>query len=220
MIFKNGTVNNLKDISSARRIPSPPNLRLTKRQLQAMETKDKLYNAAVAEINRKGFSNVSIEDITTAANVAKGTFYTHFESKEALVFYTFTHSDDMYRKAYEKVRNLDFLNLVTRFVRISYIEYEKRGKGIIKAIITNYFSMTEQNVYSKDRYLVRCLGDIVERGKAEGVLSMETETDRYVSILLSTMVGVEVMWCFDNQGLSLANMMEDAVRAVARGMMK
>ena len=48
----------------------------TKRQLQAMETKNKIYKAAIEEINKKGFNNVNIEDITTAANVAKGSFYT------------------------------------------------------------------------------------------------------------------------------------------------
>ena len=48
------------------------NTRLTKRQLQAIETKKKIYDAAVQVINEKGFGNVSIEDITTRANVAKG----------------------------------------------------------------------------------------------------------------------------------------------------
>ena len=34
-------------------------VRLTKRQMQAMETKNKIYQAAVREINKKGFNNVN-----------------------------------------------------------------------------------------------------------------------------------------------------------------
>lgn len=192
----------------------------TKRQLQAMATKNRIYNAAVKTINEKGFNGVSIEDITTAAHVAKGTFYTHFESKEAVVFYTFTQSDEIYRRAFGKVKGLDFLHMVTRFVRTSYTEYEKRGKGIIKAMISNYFSVPGDNFYGKDRALLQCLAQIVESGKAQGALDVGASTERYVDLLLSTMVGVEVMWCFDSQGRKLADMIEDAVRVTAKGMMK
>ena len=112
-------------------------VRLTKRQMQAMETKNKIYQAAVREINKKGFNNVNIEDITTAANVAKGSFYTHFDSKEDIIFYTFETSDKIYQRAIEKVEGSSFLYMVTHFVQLCYTEHEKRGKGIIKAMISN-----------------------------------------------------------------------------------
>lgn len=209
-----------KDAENALLTKGPAeNARKTRRQLQAMETKNKIYNAAVKKINELGFSNVSIEDITTEANVSKGSFYTYFESKRALVFYTFTQSDEIYKQAYEKVKGLDFLSMITRFMRISYTEYEKRGRGIIKAMIANYFTLEGYNFYGKDRPLLKCLEKIVESGKKEQVLDMRTETDKYVNILLSTMVGVEVMWCFESQDFSLADMIEDAVRVAAKGMM-
>ena len=82
---------------------------LTKRQMQALKTKNKIYQAAVQEINEKGFNNVNIEDITKAAEVAKGTFYVHFDSKEAIILYTFEHSDEIYEEAYEKIEGESFL---------------------------------------------------------------------------------------------------------------
>lgn len=209
-----------KDAENALLTKGPAeNARKTRRQLQAMETKNKIYNAAVKKINELGFNNVSIEDITTEANVSKGSFYTYFESKKALVFYTFTQSDEIYKQAYEKVEGLDFLSMITHFMRISYTEYEKRGRGIIKAMIANYFTLQGYNFYGKDRPLLKCLEMIVESGKKEQVLDVRIETDKYVNILLSTMVGVEVMWCFESQDFSLADMIEDAVRVAAKGMM-
>ena len=83
------------------------NTRLTKRQLQAIETKKKIYDAAVQVINEKGFGNVSIEDITTRANVAKGSFYTYFTSKEDLLFDTFRQSDAVYAQAFAQVQDED-----------------------------------------------------------------------------------------------------------------
>lgn len=58
---------------------------MTKRQKQAQETKRRLYEAATALIQAKGFSDINIKDITDLAGVSKGTFYTHFKSKEDLI---------------------------------------------------------------------------------------------------------------------------------------
>lgn len=194
--------------------------KLTKRKLQAIRTKDKIYQAAVKEINDKGFNNVNIEDITNAAKVAKGTFYTHFESKESIILYTFESSDEIYEKAFEQVEGRSFLYMATFFVRYSYTEYEKRGKGIIKAMISNYFSFPEQHIYSHERALYQCLLKIAEDGKRQQVLNASVPAEYYADRLLSTMVGVEVMWCFDEEGTSLADMMEDAIRVTATGLME
>ncbi len=45
---------------------------------------DKILNAGLEVIHRQGFNASSVQDITDAASVPKGSFYNHFESKEAL----------------------------------------------------------------------------------------------------------------------------------------
>jgi len=194
--------------------------KMTRRQLQALETKDRLYHTALRVINEKGFNSVSIEDITKAANVAKGTFYTYFESKEALVFYTFEQSDAYYEQALEQVRGQDFLHMAEDFVRVSYTEYEKRGKGIIKAVISSYFAPPERSFYGDDRALLRCLRQIVAVGLREGSLDQSLPESHYVDLLLSAMIGAEVLWCFDRGSESLADLVEHAVRTTALGMLQ
>ncbi|HEY2029699.1 MAG TPA: helix-turn-helix domain-containing protein, partial [Myxococcales bacterium] len=46
--------------------------------------KDALVSAARAEFARKGLRGARIEDITSACGLSKGSFYLHYESKEAL----------------------------------------------------------------------------------------------------------------------------------------
>jgi TetR/AcrR family transcriptional regulator, transcriptional repressor for nem operon len=48
------------------------------------ESKTKLLNAAVHVIRAKGYSATRIEDICEAADLTKGSFFHHFDSKEAL----------------------------------------------------------------------------------------------------------------------------------------
>ena len=59
---------------------------MTNRQLAAAETRKALVEAAKKIICDKGLANTSIEEITEASGVSKGTFYTYFKRKEDIVF--------------------------------------------------------------------------------------------------------------------------------------
>lgn len=54
------------------------------RTARGEKTMRKILDAALAEFGEKGFSESSIVSITSRARVALGTFYTYFDSKEAL----------------------------------------------------------------------------------------------------------------------------------------
>lgn len=47
-------------------------------------TKEQIIAAAVETLHQKGFNGTSVQDITEAAHVPKGSFYNHFDSKETL----------------------------------------------------------------------------------------------------------------------------------------
>jgi len=46
--------------------------------------KEQILDAAVETLHRKGFNASSVQDITDAAGVPKGSFYNHFKTKEDL----------------------------------------------------------------------------------------------------------------------------------------
>lgn len=46
--------------------------------------RQKIIDAGLEVLIAKGFNGAGVQDITTAAGVPKGSFYNHFESKEAL----------------------------------------------------------------------------------------------------------------------------------------
>ena len=54
------------------------------RTARGEKTMRKILDAALAEFGEKGFSESSVVSITSRAKVALGTFYTYFDSKEAL----------------------------------------------------------------------------------------------------------------------------------------
>ena len=64
--------------------PSPASEGKEPRTARGEKTLRKILDAALGEFGEKGFSDSSIVGITTRAKVALGTFYTYFDSKEAV----------------------------------------------------------------------------------------------------------------------------------------
>ena len=52
------------------------------REAQRLQTRARVFDAAVAEFGRSGLAGADVAAIATAAGVARGTFYFHFPTKE------------------------------------------------------------------------------------------------------------------------------------------
>src|ERR1700741_4371159 len=53
-----------------------------RRQRHSAETRVRLFRCALELFAERGYPNVTVEDITEAADVGKGTFFNYFESKD------------------------------------------------------------------------------------------------------------------------------------------
>jgi AcrR family transcriptional regulator len=63
-----------------------PHLRqLGRRERRAAETRVRLFRSAMRLFAERGFQNVTVEDITEAADVGKGTFFNYFQSKDQVL---------------------------------------------------------------------------------------------------------------------------------------
>ena len=77
---QNGNTLNAEQMTSL----SPASEGKAPRTARGERTLRKILDAALGEFGEKGFSDSSIVGITTRAKVALGTFYTYFDSKEAV----------------------------------------------------------------------------------------------------------------------------------------
>jgi len=58
---------------------------LTRRERRRAETRERIIRAALRLFSERGVTATTIEDITNAADVGKGTFFNYFPSKEQII---------------------------------------------------------------------------------------------------------------------------------------
>lgn len=60
----------------------PRTARLNRRERRSAEIRERLFRAALQLFAERGYLNTTVEDITEAADVGKGTFFNYFPTKE------------------------------------------------------------------------------------------------------------------------------------------
>ena len=91
------------------------------------EKQQKVINAAKKEFARVPIENVSIKNIVEEADIARGSFYQYFESKEDLLIYILKeNSEELNNKLRNKVKETNQENeiisthLLTVLIKVIY----------------------------------------------------------------------------------------------------
>lgn len=180
-------------------IKKQKNLRAEK----AAETKNKIYKCAEELFSKYGFGSVSVNQIVKNAGVAKGSFYVHFESKDALI--TELISDrvskiDMDYKAYlESVPdNLSTESVLLLFVmKIADVLADNIGcenmKAIYKAQISNDINV--KAVMGYHRRLYKMFENILKTGIRKNEFKTNISPDILARHFMTAFRGITYEWC-------------------------
>src|SRR6266852_7676568 len=71
-----------------RSLSSPPSRKAamaSRRVRRSADLRERLFRAALTLFGKKGYAETTVEDITEAADVGKGTFFNYFRSKEHIL---------------------------------------------------------------------------------------------------------------------------------------
>lgn len=119
---------------------------ITKRQINALATKNKLFHTAIKLFAVHGYEKVTIDDITRHSGTAKGSFYTHFKSKEHIMLEQFKQIDSNYEQwfltfnpnASAAPQLFSFVNCVTNYASTHL------GLDILKVVFSSQISLASR----------------------------------------------------------------------------
>ncbi len=119
---------------------------LTRRQVNALVTKDKLFQTAIKLFANYGYENVTIDDITSHCGTAKGSFYTHFKSKEHVMLEQFKHIDSNYEQWFLGFNpGADAASQLLSFVEcIMNYAVNHLGLDILKVVFSDQISLASR----------------------------------------------------------------------------
>lgn len=189
--------------------------RLTKRQQQAIDTRNLIYETAMKLMEQDGFERLTISKVAKQAGLSVGAFYHYFSSKDDLLGELFTRGDEFFAR--RVANNIKGLRATEQLV--SYFDhyaefYMLNGVDIIKSLYRTQDKLFVKN----DRVIVRLVHDIVSRGIAAGELTAEMTADEMVEFLFLGARGLVFKWCVEDGGFPLDEAMHRYINRLLKAL--
>ena len=175
---------------------------MTKRELQAIETKKNLLSAAEKLIEEKGFSNTSINDITDACGVATGTLYLYFKNKDEILLQLSKNIHEKLEQQLEEVHSDSALEKL-RFIITEWLRFvSEQGRNTMKQIYRYYIETTmsgeRDTTANRIDYEVNLVSSCLMAAVENGELNSDTPVDFLGLLIGMEMHGASSYYCSDD----------------------
>jgi AcrR family transcriptional regulator len=169
----------------------------SRRQRRSTEIRERLFRAALDLFARKGFAETSVEDITEAADVGKGTFFNYFPSKDHILMAFGEMQLTKLEAAIEVARRTnepmpDFL----RLLGVRMTQEPTRNPAIVRALLQAYLSTTPVRAAMIDlQKRVQALHtQMIQLGQDRGEIRDDLPAAEIANVFRQTIFGTLLIW--------------------------
>lgn len=173
---------------------------MNSRSIQAKKTKEKIYNTSIKLFKSKGFDNVTIQDITKAANVSVGLFYNYYKSKNDILNEQYIIADEIFKEFVQNELKGSTVKEKLKNYMLFYIDFVKNQPfDFIKILYNN-----SNTLFIKEgRAMQTLLDPIIDEGFNTGEITAHMSTNEINEFLYQAMRGLIFHWCLHKGGFDI-----------------
>ena len=188
----------------------------TSRQIQAAETKNRIYQAAIELLASKGFENMTISEISRRAEVSVGTFYLYFSSKTDILAEVFKQADDFFLNEVAplvkgKPAPQQIVEYFSQYVALNFSNGVKTTKHL--------FSPNVKFFIQNGRAMHTILVDIVREGQARNEIRSDIPAEELERFLFVNAWGTIFEWNLYNGKIDLKDATEKRVNLLVSALL-
>ncbi len=163
---------------------------LTSRQLRAKETRARLFAAAAELFDQKGYHQTTVDQIAKRASVAKGTFFLHFATKDAVIAELVRIQTRGARRAHERARELNALDRL-RVTVLALGEMAAMSRSLSRAVLSATIESNELGGEAETHFqgiLDLMIADARTAQELE-LLNQEPDAETIAQVLMASYLG-------------------------------
>jgi AcrR family transcriptional regulator len=195
--------------------------RVDGRTRRRFQTRQRLYEAAVALIAERGFAAATVDEIAERAGVAKGTVYYNFPSKNALFEALLRHGVDLLTDSFrEAVAGLPPRAAIAALVR-AQLAYIQRYRAFAQLLLSEMWRSDQdwqQTVGLLREQAVAVVAEVLAAGVASGDLPDDLDVGLTASALFGAGLVVAMDWLVFQPTRSIDDV-QAALMAIVRARM-
>lgn len=192
----------------------------TRRERRSLELRERLFQAAIQLFAKKGFAETTVEDITNAADVGKGTFFNYFPSKEHILAAFGRMQIVKVQAAADAATNTPLpIHTFMKNLAMDVISEPARNSAVVRALLQANLSsepvreMMREIHSSATAYLAR----IIEVGQQRGEVRKDLRASDMAPVLRQSLLGAMLIWSLYGDG-SLESRIENVFNVLWNGL--
>lgn len=191
-----------------------------RRQRRSADIRERLFRAALQLFAEKGFAEATVEDITEAADVGKGTFFNYFPSKDHILLAFGEMQLHKLEAAIETARKTgepmpEFL----RSLGARMIQEPVRNPAIVRALLQGFLSTTSvrEAMLDLQRRVLAMHTEMIQLGQDRGEIRNDLPASEIAQVFRQTIFGTLLIWTLSGDA-TLHSRIEAAFNLLWSGM--
>jgi AcrR family transcriptional regulator len=179
------------------RTSTNPDFEPGRRARRSAATRESLFRAALDLFALQGFAETTVEDITEAADVGKGTFFNYFPSKDHLLLAFSDMQIAKLQAAVDRVLQSDEpMPLFLRTLGLNMTAEPARNPSIIRALLQANLSSTAVREIMRENHKRghALLTRLVETGQDRREIRSDLPAAEIAHVFRQTIFGTLLMW--------------------------
>ena len=178
-----------------------------RRSRRTADTRERLFRSAVELFARKGFAETTVEDITNAADVGKGTFFNYFPSKEHILLAFGEMQLAKLQSAVDEARlNNTSMRAFYRSLGQLMTAEPTRHPAVLRAVLQAFLSNSHvrEGMLDLQTRVLALHCQMIQLGQQRGEIRDDLPPVEIAKVFRQTIFGTCLLWSLDGDGTLLS----------------
>jgi AcrR family transcriptional regulator len=181
----------------------------SRRERHSAERRERLFRAALDLFAREGFDQTTVEDITNAADLGKGTFFNYFPSKEHILLAFGEMQLGKLQAAFEEMRNSHVpVPTFLRSLGPRMTQEPIRNPAIIRLLLQAFLTNTNVRgpMLDLQRRVTAIHTELMRIGQERGEIRNDMPPEVLAHVFRQTIFGTLLFWTLHGDDTLLSRM--------------
>jgi AcrR family transcriptional regulator len=198
-----------------------PSVPVSRRERNSAERRERLFRSALELFARKGFAETTVEDITNAADLGKGTFFNYFPSKEHILLAFGEMQLGKLQIAFEEMRSRNVpVPVFMRSLGARMTQEPIRNPAIIRILLQAFLtddSKVRQPMLELQNRVIAIHTEMIRIGQERGEIRNDLPPEVIANVFRQTVFGTLLIWALHGDS-TLLSRMENAFELLWTGL--
>lgn len=194
---------------------------LSKQQQKSKETKERIFKAAKAILQKSGYENLSIKNICEEAGVSNGSFYHHFKTKDDLLSYYIEEQPSINPELLDIPTGKEAAKSAIVEVYLNYAAYCKElGVDFVAGYYTPKNQALNPDIRTERPYPIVTVQQYLEKAVEAGVIQLNLSIPEVVTDIRMLVIGNAFEWALREGNVDFEENIKRSISHYLDGVLK